>query len=135
MRSLAIFSVSSITVLFLADLGGVTVAVVHPAIASTNHDVANDLLFRPRRLDLLPSLGADAVHVFQPGRFILDDIENLLPEIIHQLLGVNRPDALDHPTAQVFFDAFLGRRRAAGKHFRPGTGGQTRGPAPSGLGP
>jgi hypothetical protein len=84
-----------------------------------NHDVADDLLFRPRRLDLLPSLGADAVHVFQPGRFRLDDVENLLPEIIHQLLGVDRGDGFDHPVAQVFFDALFGGRRTAGKHFRP----------------
>jgi len=35
----------------------------------------------------------------------LDGIEHLLTEGAHQLLGIDWPDAADHPGAEVFLDA------------------------------
>ncbi len=83
-----------------------------------HHDLADDFLFRPRILDALPPLGADAVHILQPGGLRFDDVEDLLAELGHQLLGVDRADALDHAAAQIFLDAFLRRRRGAVQHLR-----------------
>ena len=37
-------------------------------------------------------------------------LKNSLPEFFRQLLGINRPDAFDQPTAQVPLDPLLGLR-------------------------
>src|ERR1035438_8659811 len=71
---------------------------------------------RPGFLDALAALGADAVHVFQPSGLLLNDVEDALAELSHQLLGVNGADALDHAAAQVFLDALLSRRRGTVEH-------------------
>ena len=67
----------------------------------------------------LPALGADAVHLLQSGGFLFDDVEDLLAELVHELLGVDRADALDHAAAQILLDALLGGRRGAGEHLGP----------------
>ena len=66
-----------------------------------------------------PALRPDAVHVLQPAGLLLDDVENLLAELLHQLLGVNGADALDHAAAQVFLDALPGGGRGAVEHLGP----------------
>ena len=81
-----------------------------------HHDLADDLLLGPGFLDALAALGADAVHVLQPGGLLLDDVENLLAELLHQLLGVYGADALDHAAAQVLLDALPGGGRGAVEH-------------------
>ena len=47
----------------------------------------------------------DAVDLAQAFGLRLDDVEHLLAEGAHQLLGVDRPDAADHAGAEVFLDA------------------------------
>ena len=47
---------------------------------------------------------ADPRHLAQSIGFSLDDVEDLLPERLDHLLGVDRPDAADHPRAEVFLD-------------------------------
>ena len=64
----------------------------------------------------LAALWADAVHVLQAGGLLLDDVENLLAELLHQLLRVNGADALDHAAAQILLDALPGGGRGAVEH-------------------
>ena len=47
---------------------------------------------------------------FSARRRLLDDVEHLFAEGLHQLLGVDRADALDHARGEVLLDA-LGRSR------------------------
>ena len=107
--------------------GGVAVSLVgmhrparaHAVGVEEDHDVADDLLSGPGVLDALAALVADALHVLQAGGLVLDDVEDPLPELLDQLLGVNKTDALDHAAAQVFLDALLGGARGAVKHLAP----------------
>src|SRR5271167_3815416 len=48
----------------------------------------------------------------RPG-FLLDDVEHGIAEGAHQLLCVDRPDAADHPGAQILRDPFGRRRRCS----------------------
>ena len=48
--------------------------------------------------------GADARHLAQAVGLGLDNIEHLLPERLDHLLGVDRPDAADHPRAEIFLE-------------------------------
>src|SRR6516165_7416624 len=75
------------------------------------HDLANDLLLGPAADDALRPLGADPCHLPQTARLLLDDVKNGIPECAHQLLRVDRPDAADHPGAEILFDPFDRRRR------------------------
>jgi hypothetical protein len=81
-----------------------------------DHDVANDLLLGPGALDALTTLSADSINVYQPCRFLLDDVENLLAELRDQLLCVNVSDSFNHAASQIFLDAFLSCRRGAVEH-------------------
>ena len=45
-----------------------------------HHDLADNLLLRPGFLDTLAAFWTDAVHVFQPGGLLLDDVEDALAE-------------------------------------------------------
>ena len=80
-----------------------------------DHDLPHDLLFGPGIGDALGTDGADAGHLSQPIGLGLDDIEHLLAERLDHLLGIDRPDAADHPRAQVLLDA-VDRRRRRGAH-------------------
>ena len=63
---------------------------------------------------LLGALRADAVDLLQALGRLLDDVEHLFAEGLHQLLGVDRADALDHAGGEVLLDALgRGRRRRA----------------------
>ena len=71
-----------------------------------HHDLAHDLLLRPGTGHPFLALGSDAFQLQQSLRFLLDDVEDLLPEGPHQLAGEMRADALDHARAEVLLDAF-----------------------------
>ena len=47
---------------------------------------------------------ADAVDLAQPLRIGLDDVEDLLAEGLHHLLGIDRADAADHAGGEVLLD-------------------------------
>ena len=66
-----------------------------------DHDVADDLLLRPRALDALPAFRPDAVNIFQPGGLLLNDVKNRLAKLGHGPFGVRRADAFDPATAQL----------------------------------
>ena len=59
----------------------------------------------------LLALGSDAFQFQQPVRFLLDDVEDLLPEGTDQLFREVRADALDHAGAEVLLDALQGTGR------------------------
>ena len=79
-------------------------AVPTPLLLKKDHDLADDLLLRPGVRDAFGSNRADARHLAKPIGLGLDDVEDLLPESLDHLLGVDRPDASDHPGAQIFLD-------------------------------
>jgi hypothetical protein len=54
--------------------------------------------------DPLRPLGPDSRHLTQATWLLLDDVEHGLAEGAHELLRINRPDAADHPGAEIFFD-------------------------------
>jgi hypothetical protein len=53
----------------------------------------------------------------QTARLLLDDVKDGIAEGAHQLLCVNRPDAVDHTRAEILFDP-LGRCRRRGLEER-----------------
>ena len=53
----------------------------------------------------------NARHFAKAIRLGLDDVEDLLPEGLDHLLGVDRADASDHPGAQIFLDPVDRTRR------------------------
>src|SRR6516225_433703 len=75
------------------------------------HDLANYLLLRPTGDNPLRALGANAGHLPQPTRLLLDDVEHGFAEGADELLCVDRPDAAKHAGAQIFLDALDCRRR------------------------
>jgi hypothetical protein len=68
------------------------------------HDLANHPLFCPASGDPLRTLWADPGHLAQAIGLLLDDLEHRFAEGPHQLLCVDRPDAADHPGAEIFLD-------------------------------
>ena len=75
------------------------------------HDLADDLLLGPAADDALRTLRADAGHLTQAARLLLDDVEHGFAEGADQLLRVDRPDAADHAGAEIFLDPLDRRRR------------------------
>jgi len=69
-----------------------------------DHDLPDDLLLGPGVRDPPGSDRADARHLPKPIGLGLDNVEDLLPEGLDHLLGVDRPDAPDHPGAEIFLD-------------------------------
>ena len=68
---------------------------------------------QPRRIRSA-RFGPYPVHLPQALGALLDRVEHVLAERLDQLLGVDRPDALDHAGAQVPLDALeCGRRGGA----------------------
>ena len=83
------------------------------------HDLADHLLLGPAPDDPLGTLRADAGHLAQAARLLLDDFEHGLAEGADQLPRVDRPDAADHPGAEVFLDPLDRRRRRRLEERRP----------------
>ena len=75
-----------------------------PVAVKEDHDLPDDLLLGPGVRDPLGPNRADARHLAKPIGLGLDDVEDLLPEGLDHLLGVDRPDAPDHPGAEIFLD-------------------------------
>ena len=71
-----------------------------------DHDLADDLLFRPGVLDALAAAGADAIDLFETLRKVFDNAEDFFPERIDKLLRIFGADAFDHATAEITLDAF-----------------------------
>jgi hypothetical protein len=82
-----------------------------PVAVQEDHDLPDDLLFCPGVRDASRPNRADARHLAKPTGLGLDDIEDLLPENLDHLLGVDRPDARDHSGAEIFLDSVYGTRR------------------------
>src|SRR3954452_25545238 len=76
------------------------------------HDLPDDLLFRPAGDDPRRTLGADPGYLAQALRLLLDEIEHRLSEAPYQALGVDRADAADHARGEIPFDALKCCRRA-----------------------
>jgi hypothetical protein len=70
-----------------------------------HHDFAHHLLIGPGLGDTTGAHLADTGHLSQALWLLLDHLEHLRPEGAHQLAGVDRADAADHPRAQVLLDA------------------------------
>ena len=75
-------------------------------------------LFGPGIGDAFGAYQTNAGHLAQPLRLGLDDIEYLLAKRIDHLFGVDRPDAADHPGAEIFLDAIDGGRRGRAHEAR-----------------
>jgi hypothetical protein len=75
-----------------------------PVAVKEDHDLPDDLLFGPSVRDSLGPNHTDARHLPKAIGLGLDDVEDLLPEGLDHLLGVDRPDAADHPGAEIFLD-------------------------------
>ena len=72
------------------------------------------ILLAPGILDAPPPIWADALDLLEPRGVVLDDVKDFLAEFPDQAFGVKRPDAFDHPAAEIFLDALARRwRRAA----------------------
>src|SRR5665213_2434765 len=80
-----------------------------------DHDLPHDLLLGPGVGDPFGSDRTDARDLAQALGLRLDRVEHLLAKGANQLLGVDRPNAADHPGAKVFLDA-VDRCRRRGAH-------------------
>ena len=69
------------------------------------HDLADHPLFLPGFLDRVPPLRADTFDFLKAGGAVLDDVEDALAELGHQLLRVHRADVFDQAGAEVLLDA------------------------------
>ena len=78
-----------------------------------HHDFPHRLLLGPGGENAGGANRADAVDLAQSVRRCLDDVEHLLAERAHELLGVDRAHAADHAGREVLLDA-VGRSRGRG---------------------
>ena len=79
-----------------------------------HHDFPHRLLLRPGGENAGSPNRSDAVDLAQPVRRCLDDVEHLVAEGAHELLGVDRANAADHAGREVLLDAVgrIGERGA-----------------------
>jgi hypothetical protein len=82
-----------------------------PVAVKEDHDLPDDLLLGPGVGDPFGSNRANARHLAKATGLGLDDVEHPLPERFDHLLGVDRPDAPDHPGAEIFLDPVDRARR------------------------
>ena len=75
------------------------------------HDLTDDLLLGPARDDPLRALRANPGDLTKATWLLLDDLEHGLAKGAYKLLRIDRPDAADHPGAEIFLDALDRRRR------------------------
>ena len=81
-----------------------------PVAVQEHHDFPHRLLFGPGGENAGRANRPDAIHLAQPVRRRLDDVEHLLAEGAHELLGINGTNAPDHAGREVLLDA-VGRGR------------------------
>ena len=96
----------------LVNLGGVGAA--HAIALQEDHDVLDVLLLFPRLGDEVDAFFADSIDFSEPLDILLYNLQRLLPELSHNLLGIYGTDALDETAAQVFLDAHDGGRHLLG---------------------
>ena len=79
-----------------------------------HHDFPDRLLLGPGGENAGSANRSDAVDLAQPVRRCLDDVEHLVAEGAHELLGVDRANAADHAGREVLLDAVgrIGERGA-----------------------
>jgi hypothetical protein len=82
-----------------------------PLLCRNSNDLSNHLLLGPARDDPFRALRADAGHLTQTTRLLLDDVEHGFAERAYELLRIDRPDTADHPRAEIFLDALHRGRR------------------------
>jgi hypothetical protein len=75
-----------------------------PVAVQEDHDLPDDLLFCPGVRDASRPNRADARHLAKPIGLGLDDVEDLFSKGLDHLFGIDRPDAPDHPGAEIFLD-------------------------------
>ena len=68
------------------------------------HNLPNHFLLCPACDDPLSALRTDPGYLAEAIGLLLDDVEHGFAEGPHQLLRVHRPDASDHPRAEIFLD-------------------------------
>ena len=93
------------------------------------HDLAHGLLLAPGLGDPSGEPAADARHLAQARRLVLDHLEHLVAERLHQLLGKAPADALDHARGEIGLHALGG----AGRHDGDGAGAELRAEIRAGL--
>jgi hypothetical protein len=76
-----------------------------PVAVKEDHDLPDDLLLGPGVRDPLGPNRANARDLAKTTGLGLDDVEDLFTESLDHLLGIDRPDAPDHPGAEIFLDA------------------------------
>ena len=84
----------------------------HAVALQKDHHFANLLLLLPGGLHACHALGADAQHVKEAPRFVLDHVQRVYAKPGHDPFGHLGTDPFDQARTQVFFDAFCRR----GKH-------------------
>ena len=84
-----------------------------------DHDLANDLLVRPGVGYASGAHRTNTGHLTKPIRLGLDDIEHLLPERLHHLLGVDWANPANHSGAEVLLDTVDGGRGGRAHEARP----------------
>ena len=77
------------------------------------HDLADHLLLGPAGADAQRPLGPDAGDFLEAFGCLLDGVEHGRTERLHQLLGIDRADALDHAGAEIALDALQRGRRCS----------------------
>ena len=75
-----------------------------PVAVKEDHDLPDDLLLGPGVRDPFGPHRSDPGDLTESIGLGLDDVEDLVPEGLDHLLGVDRADAADHPRAQIFLD-------------------------------
>ncbi len=83
-----------------------------------DHDFPHRLLLGPGSENAGSANRPDAIDLAQPVRGCLDDVEYLLAKGAHELLCVNRANALDHARREVLLDAVGGGRGRCAQEAR-----------------
>ena len=73
-----------------------------------DHHLLDGFLLLPGRADHLGALGAETRHLDQPCGLLLDDVEGVRAEVLHDAVGDPRADALDEAGSQIAADALDG---------------------------
>ena len=81
----------------------------HTMALEEHHDLADGFLVGPGGGNACHAFGADAAHLGQALRLLLDDVEDGFPERRDQPLGEMRADTLHQTRAEIFLNALQGR--------------------------
>ena len=76
----------------------------HAVGLEEEHHVLDAPLLDPRRRDALAADGADPFDLGEALGLLVDDLQGLHAEVLHEALGHDLADAPDEPRAEVFLD-------------------------------